>query len=373
VIAPVLILWLGHGRLHLSRAQAVEAAVMLIALLAVGQAVFWWPPASGVIGPSLKFLCMPLLAWAAFRFDARIAGLAILEVSGIAVWDTLRGATPVGPHDLNESLMTLQVFTGVVAVTTLALAAGVSERKQIAAAVRQTRDELHEAMTELEAFSHSITHDLRSPVGAVLNYSAVLANDYGGQLDDDSLRILRRIRMSAESAARLLDQLTQYAWAKREEDERLRLDMTALAREVYAEFVIGGEDVGDVRFQIWPLPPGRGSPELLRCVLRNLLSNAIKYTRGRKERQIRIEGREGAEENTYIVTDNGIGFDPALAESLFEPFQRLSAARRHEGTGLGLAIVARILRRQHGRVWAESDGASGSRFYFTLPAEGDRA
>ena len=141
-------------------------------------------------------------------------------------------------------------------------------------------------------------------------------------------------------------------------------------REVYAEIVVGGEDVSDLQIEISPLPPGRGNPELVRCVLRNLLSNAIKYTRGRPERRIQLVGVAGPVENTYSVTDNGIGFDPALADTLFEPYRRLSPARDFEGTGLGLAIVARIMRRQNGRVWAESDGHSGARFSFTLPFGG---
>src|SRR5439155_25255953 len=129
-----------------------------------------------------------------------------------------------------------------------------------------------------------------SPVGAVLNFSAVLAQDHGVQLGDEGMRVVRRIRASAESAAQLLDQLTQYAWAGRERGERRSLDMTALAREVYAEIVVGGEDVSNLQIEISPLPPGRGSPELLRCVLRNLLSNAIRYTLGRQVPRIQLVG-----------------------------------------------------------------------------------
>jgi signal transduction histidine kinase len=228
-------------------------------------------------------------------------------------------------------------------------------------------------MTELEALSHSLTHDLRSPVGAVLNYSALLMQDYGSRLDADDLPLVRRIRRSAESAARLLDQLTQYAWVGRQQGEQSNLDMTALAREVYAEFVVAGEDVGNLQFELEPLPVSHGSPELLRCVFRNLLSNAVKYTRGREGRRIVIAGVEGSGENTYTVTDNGIGFDPALGDTLFEPFRRLSAAHDIEGSGLGLAIVARIIRRQRGRIWAESDGRHGARFGFTLPTGGNGA
>jgi signal transduction histidine kinase len=373
VVAPLLILWLGHPRPRWSRSQAIEIATLLIALLALGQWVFGASSLAAAAGHPLKFLFMPLLAWAAFRFDQQVASAAIFEIGAIAVWDTLAGSASSDPRALNESLVVHQVFMGVTAVTTLALAAVVSERRRVDEAVRATTEELREAMTELEALSHSLTHDLRSPVGAVLNYSALLVQDYGSRLDSDGLPLVRRIRRSAESAARLLDQLTQYAWVGREQGEQSNLDMTALAREVYAEFVVAGEDVSDLQFELQPLPAGRGSPELLRCVFRNLLSNAVKYTRDREGRRIVIAGTAGNGENTYTVTDNGIGFDPALGDTLFEPFRRLSAAQDFEGSGLGLAIVARIIRRQRGRIWAESDGHHGARFGFTLPTGGSRA
>jgi len=367
VVAPLLIVWLGQPRPRWSRSQAIEIATLLIALLALGQWVFGASSLAAAAGHPLKFLFMPLLAWAAFRFDQQVASAAIFEIGAIAVWDTLKGSAPSDPRALNESLVVHQVFMGVTAVTTLALAAVVSERRRVDEAVRATTEELREAMTELEAFSHSITHDLRSPVGAVLNDSALLVQDYGSRLDVDGLPLVRRIRRSAESAARLLDQLTQYAWVGRQQGEQSNLDMTALAREVYAELVVAGEDVSNLQFELEPLPASHGSPELLRCVFRNLLSNAVKYTRGRDGRRIVIAGAAGNGENTYTVTDNGIGFEPAQGDTLFEPFRRLSAAHDIEGSGLGLAIVARIIRRQRGRIWAESDGRHGARFGFTLP------
>jgi signal transduction histidine kinase len=373
VIAPLAIVWLGLPRPRWTRAQAVEAASLLVAVLILGQWVFGTSTLAEASGHPLKFLFMPLLAWAAFRFDQRITTAATFEIAAIAIWGTLTSAPPADRRALNEALVLHQIFMGVAAVTTLALAAVVAERRRVDEAVQATADELHEAMTELEALSRSITHDLRSPIGAVLNYSAVLTHDFGSRLDEDGIRVLRRIRTSAESAGRLLDQLTQYTWVGRERGEQSNLDMTALAREVYAEFVVAGEDVSDLEFELHPLPEGRGSPELFRCVFRNLLSNAVKYTRGRPGRRVVVAGEAGAGENTYTVTDNGIGFDPAQCDALFEPFLRLAPAREVEGTGLGLAIVARIIRRQRGRIWAESDGRHGARFAFTLPTGGSRA
>jgi len=144
------------------------------------------------------------------------------------------------------------------------------------------------------------------------------------------------------------------------------VDMEALARDAYAELKEIGEDPGDVEFRVSQLPAARGSPMLLHHVFSNLFSNAVKYTRGREHRSIRVEGEAGHHENTYVVSDNGSGFDPKLGATLYQPFRRLGSAA--DGSGLGLAIVAKIVRRHGGRVWAESDGSSGARFSFTLPS-----
>ncbi len=142
--------------------------------------------------------------------------------------------------------------------------------------------------------------------------------------------------------------------------------MASLVREAREEVRAAG-DAADVRFELRDLPPGWGRAELVRCVFRNLFTNAVKYTRGRAERHVVVSGVAGEAESTYCVADNGIGFDPRLGDTVFKPFRRLPGARKVEGSGLGLAIVAKIIRRHRGRVWAESDGSSGARFYFTLP------
>ena len=145
--------------------------------------------------------------------------------------------------------------------------------------------------------------------------------------------------------------------------------MTALAREAFAEVATGDHDVGGVHFVVGDLPPAMGSPALLMRVFRNLLSNAVKYTRGRPHRRIEVSAVVGRAENSYFVTDNGIGFDNAEGEVLFEPFRRGRGAKGIEGSGLGLAIVARIVRKHGGTIWAESDGSTGARFGFTLKSD----
>jgi len=368
VVTPLLILWARDPRLRWTRAQMVEGFALLIALLVVGQTVFGGLFPVGAPEHPLAFLCMPVLVWAAFRFDPRIASAATVLLSALAVRGTLGVTGSFERWELNTSLVTLQVFMGVAAVTSLALAAEVSERRRVEQAVRANSEKMREAMTELEAFGHSISHDLRSPVGAVLNYSAVIEEDFGARLDAEGIRLLRRIRSSAEAAEGLLDQLVQIGWLGRDEAEHGPTDMAELARAVRDEILTAGEEAGEVHFEVLDLPPSWGRAELLRCVFRNLFTNAVKHTRGRAERRIMVGGVAGETENTYCVSDNGTGFDPLLGDAVFKPFRRLTGTRRHEGSGLGLAIVAKIIGRHRGRVWAESDGSTGASFCFTLPS-----
>jgi signal transduction histidine kinase len=365
VVTPLLILW-SHGPWrHWTRARAFEAAVMLACLVAIGLLVFGQMLPADLRFP-LKFMCLPPLIWAAFRFDGRVASFALLVLSSLAVWGTVGGAQSAGGETLNESLALLQVFLAVTAVTTLALAALVGEQRRREEALRTTSQRLRAALAELEAFSHSISHDLRSPIGAVLNYAVIIEQDHGQRLDEETLWLIQRIRASGGSAVHLLDQLVQFIGVDREEEEKQNVDMEALARDAFAELPETGQGPGGVEFSVERLPAASGSPMLLQRVFTHLLSNAVKYTRGREHRSIRVEGEAGRHENTYVVADNGSGFDPRLGGTLYQPFRRLGSPS--EGSGLGLAIVAKIVRRHGGRVWAESDGVSGARFCFTLPS-----
>ena len=372
VVAPLILLWSTGPRVPWSewtRARAVEAVCAFAALLLAGQAIFGWLAPVGSDPVVLKFLCMPILIWIAYRFDPRTAATGVFVLAAIATLGTVRGALASGPGVLNESLMLIQVYLAVTAMSTLVLAAAVHERTQAERALRATSDELREALTEVEAFSHAVSHDLRTPMSTVYNYAAVLEEDYGGQLDPDTLGRLRRIRASVRSATDLLDELVKFVWAGNPTIPKRMLDMTALAREACAELVVATEDGSAVRFDVGELPPAHGNPQMLGRVLYNLLSNAVKFTRGREARRVEISGRVEGNENVYSVVDNGVGFDPRLGEEMFRPFYQGNPVR-YAGAGLGLAIAAKIVRRHGGRVGAESDGASGARFWFTLPQGG---
>jgi hypothetical protein len=237
--------------------------------------------------------------------------------------------------------------------------------------VRTRTQQLEDALQDLEAFSRSVSHDLRSPIGAILNFAGILEEDYAGRLDDKAVRMLQRIRSCGGSATALLDRLVEFAWADRQDSGAIRVDMTALVRGAFQEAVAGEPEGRDVSFVLRELPPAQGDPELLRRVFTSLLGNALKYTRGRQSRRIEVGSSppEG-ERNVYYVADNGIGFDPGRESDLFRPFRRLHHEAEHQGLGLGLAIAAKIVRKQGGRIWAESDGANGASFYLALPRDG---
>jgi signal transduction histidine kinase len=372
LVAPMLILWSVPSLLTWTRALKLEAVGLFALLLAAGQAIFGWLNPVGPEPVVLKFMCMPLLIWIAYRFDPRTGATGVFVLAVVAVAGTVRAALAAAPGQLNASLLMVQVYLAVSAVATLVLAAAVFERSRAEQAVQSASVALKDAMAELEAFSHAVSHDLRQPINAMLNYAVILEQDLGAKLDPESLRQLRRMRAGATSAGRLLDQLVKFVWAGHHDSAKKMLDMTALAREACAEVVVGTVDGGAVQFEVHDLPPAFGNPQMLGRVLHNLLSNAVKYTRGRQHRRVLISGVVEAGEHVYSVTDNGMGFDPRLGDAVFQPFLRPKVDPAFEGTGLGLAIAARIVRRHGGRVGAESDGVSGARFWFALPSEGTR-
>ena len=241
--------------------------------------------------------------------------------------------------------------------------------EQLESRVAERTEALEDAIGELEAFSYSVSHDLRSPLGAILNFTAILEEDYGDRpLDANGLRILARIRRSALRATSLLEDLLQLSRAGRAALSLERIDMTALARESFAQVCAAQHEAsGDVEFRVDPLPDAVGDRALLEALLANLLSNALKYSRGCEKRRVHLTGWLEGGECLYEVEDNGQGFDMRFADKLFGLFERLHAADAIEGTGLGLAMVARIVKRHGGRVWAHGEPGRGARFGFALP------
>ena len=243
-------------------------------------------------------------------------------------------------------------------------------RQQLAAQNRlltERSEELAASNRELEAFSYSVSHDLRTPLRAIDGFSRMLVSKCADRLDDEGRRLLQVVRDNTAKMAELIDGILEFARSGRGVLRLSQVDVEPMVQAVWAD--LESDRAGrQVQLQMGPLPPVRADPNLLRQVWANLLSNAIKFTRPRAVARIEVGGsREGAGV-AYFVKDNGTGFDPAYQHKLFGVFERLHGVGEFEGSGIGLAIVARIVTRHGGRVWAQGAPDQGATFHFTLPA-----
>jgi PAS domain S-box-containing protein len=225
--------------------------------------------------------------------------------------------------------------------------------------------QLEAANKELEAFSYSVSHDLRAPLRAVDGFSMAVLEDFGPQLPEEGQRQLQTIRRSAQRMGELIDDLLTFSRLSRQPLKQQTVEMDALVRVTLAEMQTQGEG-RQIKTCIGELPQCEGDPALLKQVWVNLLSNALKYTGKRVQAVVEAGCTEQQGERVYFVRDNGSGFDMRYAHKLFGVFQRLHRAEDYEGTGVGLAIVQRIIQRHGGRIWAEAAVDRGATFYFTL-------
>jgi len=230
--------------------------------------------------------------------------------------------------------------------------------------------ELEATNRELEAFSYSVSHDLRTPLIGIQGFSQRLFKKYGDQLDSKGQSFLSIIQRDTQRMLQLIDNLMALSRFEHQEIRPSNIDLEEMARTVFEELKTTSSDSPEVAIQLKlePLPSAHGDPTMVRQVLFNLLSNAIKFSRSTESRVIEIGSLAGETQHTYYVKDNGVGFNMEHAGKLFGVFERLHTSKEFEGTGIGLAIVQRIIYRQGGKVWAEGEIGKGATFYFTLPS-----
>lgn len=226
--------------------------------------------------------------------------------------------------------------------------------------------QLEVANRDLEAFSYSVSHDLRAPLRAMNGFAGMTLDEFGPTIPTEAARYLGRIRHGAAQMGRLIDDLLAFSRLGRQSVRRQAVDMAAMVHEVIAELATT-YDGRLVEFRVGSVASAPADGALLKQVWINLLANAIKFTRGRAHAVIEIDSTRESETVTFIVRDNGTGFDMRYADKLFGVFQRLHRAEDYEGTGVGLAIVQRVIEKHGGRVWAEGVPDTGAVFRFTLP------
>jgi PAS domain S-box-containing protein len=232
--------------------------------------------------------------------------------------------------------------------------------------VAQRTAQLETSNKELESFSYSVSHDLRSPLRAIDGFSRILLEDYADKLDAEGNRLLNVILKNTRKMDTLITDLLALSRVNQIELKYSHIDMTFLVNTVYLELA-PPEVQAKFNFSISQLPDAAGDPTLMRQVWSNLIANAIKYTLPKPERKIHISGSIENDLCIYSIQDNGVGFNPEYAHKLFGLFQRLHKVDEFEGTGVGLAIVRRIIHRHGGAVWAEGALNQGATFYFSVP------
>lgn len=248
----------------------------------------------------------------------------------------------------------------------LGISEDITERKAADEQLRAAKAKAEAASSELEAFSYSVAHDLRSPLRGIDGFSQALLEDYGDKIDETGQKYLRNVRQAAQRMARLIDDLLTLAKVSRSEIARETVDLTALARMIVQRLRLSDPN-RRVDVVIADGLVAEADAQLLEVALSHLLDNAWKFTQKKETARIEVgAGNGSSKSNVFFVKDDGAGFDMTYSEKLFSAFQRLHGIHDFEGAGIGLATVHRIVRRHGGKVWAEGKVDEGATFSFVL-------
>ncbi|HUI84258.1 MAG TPA: ATP-binding protein [Candidatus Binatia bacterium] len=326
---------------RLKRYATIAAAVLLLSLLAA------------------------LLVSSLFRRSVAAPIVQLAETARMVSEDrnySVRAA-PTGKHD--EVAVLIEAFNTMLAQIQQRDAELQTARDQLEQRVEERTRQLVAANRELEAFSYSVSHDLRAPLEVINGFSHMLTVEHAGELDASAQECVQQINMATRRMAELIDDLLNLSHVSTASMHREQVNLSGMARAI-ADQLCRQEPGRSVEFQIQDCAPVEGDSRLLRIVLENLMSNAWKYTAQRQPAHIAFGCEQRRGRTIFFVRDDGAGFDPALADRLFKPFQRLHAKSEFPGTGIGLATVQRIIARHGGEVWATGAVQKGATFHFSL-------
>jgi two-component system, sensor histidine kinase and response regulator len=295
--------------------------------------------------------------------------LVAVIMTGHGALDTAIAAMKAGAldyiHKPIKLVTALPVLERALAVRQLRI-----EKKRLEDSVRQRTEELKIANRELEAFSYSVSHDLRAPLRAVSTFTQALLSEHAASLNDDGKRMLQNVNAGAAHMDRLITDLLRLAQINRQPLHKMPTRFADLAQRAIDGL---SHEIGQrqIEFVIADFPTWQVDAGLMQQVFVNLISNAVKFTREREKARIEIAYRMDGTTLVCFVKDNGVGFDMKYMNKLFGVFQRLHSADQFEGTGVGLSIVRRIVERHGGKVWVDGEQDHGATFYFSLPDAAD--
>jgi signal transduction histidine kinase len=298
-----------------------------------------------------------------------VSGLSVLVGPRDAPIGVLGAHSRERRHYLQEDVNFLQAVANLLAaaITRARMEEELRRHRDDLEGMVQERTLLLEASNkEMEAFSYSVSHDLRAPLRAIDGFSSILVSQYGEALPNEAQEMLAKVQGNAQRMGQLIESLLGLSRLGRKDLTLTRVDLGALATQALATLSAGSPDrrvLSIVQPDLW----ATADPDLLRVAIDNLVSNAWKFTAKRSRARIEVGRVADANEPTFFVRDNGAGFDMEHAGNLFKPFQRLHSPAEFEGSGVGLATIQRIVARHGGRVWAEGVPGKGATFWFTLP------
>jgi signal transduction histidine kinase len=374
IVVPVILSWASAVQRGFQRAapsRVVEGVALFAALIVVGQLVFGAEPAPAASMLDFPYVIYPILLWAVLRFDLRVVTAALMVTAFMVVLNANLGRSPfvVAGQSVREQVLAIQAFLAVTTLSTLIVAAMVHERREAVAMQERLIAELETKNAELERFTYTVSHDLKSPLFTIQGFIGLLEQDVAEGNLERARQDIERIRGAAHTMQRLLSELLELSRIGRIANEPEPVPLAEVAREA-VELMAGRIREAGVDVRIAPnMPVVQGDRVRLREVYQNLVENAVKFMGDQPEPRIEIDAWQKGTEVISCVRDNGVGIEPQYHEKIFGLFERLS--KRQDGTGIGLALVKRIVEVHGGRIWVESEGAGkGSAFCFILPREG---